>query len=165
MCEGNHDLMEGRQAFEETVRWSGVSMPINSSTHLKVRGYDVQLLSLRWGGGGDDHAAGEEAIEASMKALMPQLNPWAFPILLAHHPHAFDYLGDAKIPLILAGHTHGGQINLAPWLKPARLRFRYLSGLYERDGRQLFVSNGVGNWFPLRINAPAEIVQITLRSA
>jgi predicted MPP superfamily phosphohydrolase len=27
------------------------------------------------------------------------------------------------------------------------------------------VSNGVGNWFPLRINAPAEIVKITLRTA
>ena len=42
--------------------------------------------------------------------------------------------------------------------------FRYWSGLYRKpDGPQLIVSNGIGNWFPLRINAPAEIVHITLR--
>jgi predicted MPP superfamily phosphohydrolase len=46
-----------------------------------------------------------------------------------------------------------------PWL------FRYWSGLYEKDGRKLVVSNGVGNWFPLRIHAPAELIHITLRRA
>jgi predicted MPP superfamily phosphohydrolase len=46
------------------------------------------------------------------------------------------------------------------------MRFRYLSGLYRQPGgRQMIVNNGVGNWFPLRINAPAEIIDLTLRSA
>jgi predicted MPP superfamily phosphohydrolase len=43
------------------------------------------------------------------------------------------------------------------------MRFRYISGLYEKPGKKLFVSNGVGNWFPLRIGAPAEIIHLTLR--
>jgi predicted MPP superfamily phosphohydrolase len=47
------------------------------------------------------------------------------------------------------------------------LMFKYWSGLYRnRDALRdsaLVVSNGVGNWFPLRINAPAEIVHVTLR--
>jgi predicted MPP superfamily phosphohydrolase len=43
--------------------------------------------------------------------------------------------------------------------------FRYWSGLYRRDNAALVVSNGVGNWFPLRVNAPAEIIHLTLRSA
>jgi predicted MPP superfamily phosphohydrolase len=44
--------------------------------------------------------------------------------------------------------------------------FKYWSGLYRKEnGSALVVSNGVGNWFPLRINAPAEIVHITLRRA
>ncbi len=42
------------------------------------------------------------------------------------------------------------------------LRFRYWSGVYQKPGSSLIVSNGVGNWFPLRINAPAEIVHLTL---
>jgi predicted MPP superfamily phosphohydrolase len=43
------------------------------------------------------------------------------------------------------------------------LMYRYWSGLYARGNSQLLVSNGVGNWFPLRVRAPAEIVHITLR--
>jgi uncharacterized protein len=43
--------------------------------------------------------------------------------------------------------------------------FRYWSGLYRSGASQLVVSNGVGNWFPLRVNAPAEIIHITLRQA
>jgi predicted MPP superfamily phosphohydrolase len=41
--------------------------------------------------------------------------------------------------------------------------FRYWSGLYTRGRSQMIISNGVGNWLPIRINAPAEIVHITLR--
>jgi uncharacterized protein len=43
--------------------------------------------------------------------------------------------------------------------------FRYWSGYYQRKNSQLIVSNGVGNMFPIRINAPAEIAHITLRCA
>ena len=47
------------------------------------------------------------------------------------------------------------------------LLYRYWSGLYrkpEHNGAALVVSNGVGNWFPLRTWAPAEIIHLTLRS-
>jgi len=43
--------------------------------------------------------------------------------------------------------------------------YKYWSGLYEKGPSKLVVSNGVGNWFPLRIGAPAEIARLTLRSA
>jgi predicted MPP superfamily phosphohydrolase len=47
------------------------------------------------------------------------------------------------------------------------LMYRYWSGLYRKpahNGASLVVSNGVGNWFPLRTGAPAEIIDLTLRS-
>ena len=47
------------------------------------------------------------------------------------------------------------------------LLYRYGSGLYRKpgpDAAALVVSNGVGNWFPLRTGAPAEIIHLTLRS-
>ncbi len=167
VCEGNHDLMSGRYAFEQQVTAAGFEMPINSSRFVTVRGQPIQLLGLRWGSADptdDNIGAGDRQIAESVHSLIPQLQPGAFPILLAHHPHAFDYLGDSNINLVLAGHTHGGQINIGP-IHPARMRFRYISGLYQHAGRQLYVNNGVGNWFPLRINAPAEIVDITLQPA
>jgi predicted MPP superfamily phosphohydrolase len=40
--------------------------------------------------------------------------------------------------------------------------YRYWSGLYQKENRSLIVSNGTGNWFPLRVHAPAEIVHLTL---
>ncbi|MEZ0255819.1 MAG: metallophosphoesterase, partial [Chthoniobacter sp.] len=83
-------------------------------------------------------------------------------ILLAHHPHAFDFAAD--IPLTLSGHTHGGQLMLTKDFGFGPAMFRYWSGLYQKADRALVVSNGVGNWFPVRVQAPAEIVHLTLRS-
>ena len=90
-------------------------------------------------------------------------DPAAFPILLAHHPHAFDRAAELGFPLTLAGHTHGGQLMVTPEFGAGPAMFRYWSGLYQKAGRALVVSNGTGNWFPLRVNAPAEIIHLTLR--
>jgi hypothetical protein len=135
-----------------------------------VRGVPVQLLGLRWGWPAfieraDRRRSPDEAIEASMGSLIPRRDPDAFSILLAHHPHAFDIAVRAKIPLTLAGHTHGGQLHLSPGVGFGPWMYRYWTGLYQEDASSLIVSNGVGNWFPLRINAPAEIIHLTLRRA
>ena len=171
LCEGNHDLIESRRGFEARVRQAGLPLLINESTVVPVRGYDVQILGLRWGSGmaAATRAAdrGDEAIAASFQQLRPQIRPDAFPILLAHHPHAFDPASAAGVPLTLSGHTHGGQLMLpggvgfGPWM------YRYWSGAYSKDGGRtnVVVSNGVGNWFPLRLNAPAEIIDLCLHRA
>ena len=97
--------------------------------------------------------------------LLKARQPDAFPILLAHHPHAFDAAAEAGLPLTLSGHTHGGQLMLDSHRGFGSAIFRYWSGLYQKNASQMIVSNGVGNWFPIRVNAPAEIIHITLRRA
>ena len=161
LIEGNHDLFEGRSIFQKRVRDAGLPLLVNQSAILRPRGraMDVQLLGLEWG---TPQLGGERAARAAMPNLLSQIRDEAFPILLAHHPHAFDY-ADETVPLTLAGHTHGGQLGLTPSLTFGRLMYRYSSGLYRQGDRAIVVSNGVGNWFPLRVNVPAEIVQITLR--
>ncbi len=169
MCEGNHDLFQGRAAFERGVKSRGISLLVNEATNLVIRGREVQLLGLQWGTGvrSASRAAdrGDEAIRQSLESLKSRRNPEAFQILLAHHPHALDAARQAGIPLTLSGHTHGGQLHLTrsfgfgPWM------YRYWSGLYARGGSRAVISNGVGNWFPLRVNAPAEIIHLTLRHA
>ena len=161
LCEGNHDLFAGREEFERLVRAAGVALLINESAILGIRGQTVQILGLRWGGRG----AGQGAVVAEqMDRLLPLVDPEAFTILLAHHPHAFDRAAEAGIPLTLSGHTHGGQLMLSENIGAGPLLFRYWSGLYRKGPAVLAVSNGVGNWFPLRINAPAEILHLTLRA-
>jgi len=97
-----------------------------------------------------------------VRRLMSQREPETFPILLAHHPHAFDAAAEASLPVTLSGHTHGGQLMLNEQRGFGPALFRYWSGLYSKGASKLIVSNGVGNWFPLRVRAPAELVHLTL---
>ena len=157
--EGNHDLIENPAEFERRVRASGIPFLLDQSTTIEVHGVPIQLLGLSWT---RVHGEGRDAaIGASVRKLLLQRDPNAFPILLAHHPHAFDAAAEAGMPLTLSGHTHGGQLMLNEQLGFGPALFRYWSGLYERGPSKLIVSNGVGNWFPLRLRAPAEIVHIT----
>jgi predicted MPP superfamily phosphohydrolase len=161
IIEGNHDLIENPTEFERRVKASGIPFLLDESTIISVRGFPVQLLGLSWtrvGGEGRD-----VAIASAVQKLLEQREQDAFPILLAHHPHAFDAAAAAELPLTLSGHTHGGQLMLNEQLGLGPALFRYWSGLYSRGQSKLIVSNGVGNWFPLRLNAPAEIVHLTLR--
>jgi predicted MPP superfamily phosphohydrolase len=134
---------------------------VDESHIVPIRGHLVELLGLPWNH--DEHR-----IADSVRRLGRQLAPGAFPILLAHHPHAFDAAAAAGIPLTVSGHTHGGQLMLTDSVGFGPLMYRYWTGLYrkpEHNGAALVVSNGVGNWFPLRTGAPAEIIHLTLRSA
>ena len=79
--------------------------------------------------------------------LRPQINPDAFPILLAHHPHAFDPAAEAGIPLTLSGHTHGGQIMLTDRIGGGPM-ISVLVRTLSQPNSSLVVSNGVGVWFP-----------------
>ncbi len=161
IIEGNHDLIENPTEFERRVKASGIPFLLDESTIVSVRGVPVQLLGLSWTrvyGQGRD-----AAIASAVNKLLQQREQNAFPILLAHHPHAFDAAASAGLPLTLSGHTHGGQLMLNEQLGFGPALFRYWSGLYTRGRSKLIVSNGVGNWFPLRVNAPAEIVHLTLR--
>ncbi len=162
MIEGNHDLIENGAEFERRVRESGVPFLLDESAMLTIRGVDVQIFGLRWTRAHTKER--DRFISEEVRELLKQRRQDAFPILLAHHPHAFDAAAEAGLPLTLSGHTHGGQLMLNEQLGFGPAMFRYWSGLYTRGESQMIVSNGVGNWFPLRTNAPAEIVHITLRS-
>ncbi len=162
MCEGNHDLFQNRRAFDTRVKAAGIPLLIDEAMTVRVRGRTVQLLGMPWG---EARTGGESIMDASMQRLAQLRDPEAFPILLAHHPHALDHAAKAGWPLTLSGHTHGGQLMMSENVGFGPMMYRYWSGYYRRDASHLVVSNGVGNWFPLRINAPAEIVHVTLRGA
>ena len=157
ICEGNHDLIENRGEFERRMLASGLAFLLESEKTTELRGEKIQFLGTRW-----SHS--DEELADSMSRVKPLIKDDVFPILLAHHPHAFDPAIRAGIPLTLSGHTHGGQIMLNEKLGFGPAMFRYWSGLYQKGDSSMVVSNGAGNWFPLRINAPAEIVHLTLRS-
>ncbi len=84
-------------------------------------------------------------------------------ILLAHEPASpiFDRANELGIDLMLAGHTHGGQLALESihrGLNIGHLVYRYTSGWYEKNGTRLYVNRGIGTTgFPIRLGARPEI--------
>ncbi|MGA3066820.1 MAG: metallophosphoesterase [Tepidisphaeraceae bacterium] len=161
MIQGNHDVVEPERDFNTACRRRGVNLLVNEVATITPRGVPIQILGTRW-------VQQQEAIDftvAKVAALASVGEPDSFPILLGHHPHCWDEAAARGLPLVLSGHTHGGQIMLSKTIGLGPLRFRYWSGLYEKPNSKLIVSNGVGNWFPLRVNAPAEILKITLHPA
>lgn len=92
-----------------------------------------------------------------------------FTMLLAHRPEQFDTYADMGIPLVFAGHAHGGQIRIpfvGGLIAPGQGWFPELtSGIHEAGETQLVISRGLGNsQIPLRIFNTPEIVSVTLQS-
>jgi predicted MPP superfamily phosphohydrolase len=148
---GNHDywcdIGRGSPAVAATLARVGVQMLINRNVLL-----DNGLRVV----GVDDCRAGKPDYAAAFRDVRP-----GEPVLtLTHNPLAFDRLR-AYSCLTLAGHTHGGQINL-PFLTHTVVgeRTRYLKGWFcepNQPGR-MYVSRGLGViGIPLRFRAQAEI--------
>ena len=93
----------------------------------------------------------------------PTPTPGKLNILLAHYPLQADELGEAKFDLILAGHTHGGQVRLPGFgaLTHPYGAGRYEYGLYQTRAGPMYVSSGIGySRMRLRVDCRPEIVVI-----
>jgi predicted MPP superfamily phosphohydrolase len=87
-------------------------------------------------------------------------------VLLAHDPRRLTEAVALKIPLVLSGHTHGGQVVLPLLGAVAAQKFPVIEGIGRRDVTTVFVSRGVGTvWMPIRLNCPPEVAVLTLTAA
>jgi uncharacterized protein len=89
-------------------------------------------------------------------------------LLATHDPDVFPDVPD-RVALTLAGHLHGGQVNV-PILRhavlPTRYGDRYLAGHVVEEGRHLYVSAGLGTaGLPLRLRSRPEVPVLQLFSA
>jgi uncharacterized protein len=88
-------------------------------------------------------------------------------ILFTHNPDLFPQI-PPRVALTVAGHTHGGQVNLplvGRPVVPSKFGRRYADGHVVEDGRHLFVTSGVGtSIIPVRFRVPPEFVILTLRA-
>jgi predicted MPP superfamily phosphohydrolase len=166
VCIGNHDyysrgaeeILQGMQKLGLTVvRDRHVQVPIGNS-RLTVAGIDYPVWA--------SHAMGSDRLKDHVDAALAERDPDLPVILLAHHPHAFDRAAEHGVALTLAGHTHGGQFAFSyPGGNTVSLgdfMFKYVAGVYEKQGSHLYVNRGLGNWFPMRLGAPPEVTRITV---
>ena len=103
-----------------------------------------------------------------LKKAMANIPPETTTILLSHNPDVNLQLNDeARICLVISGHTHGGQIRIpfakwAPWV-PCSLRYRQSGLIRETIDRSTFVTKGIGTTIiPVRVACPADIAILRL---
>jgi predicted MPP superfamily phosphohydrolase len=85
-------------------------------------------------------------------------------MLLAHDPRRLTEAAALNIPLVLSGHTHGGQVVLPVVGAIAAQKFPVVAGIGRRDRTTIFVSRGLGTvYVPVRINCPPEVAILTLQ--
>lgn len=100
---------------------------------------------------------------SNYRKAMQGIGPNSFVIMLQHDPSAWKRSILPKTPaqLTLSGHTHGGQMQIFGW-RPTSIRQQEDYGLYEQNGRYLYITAGLGGLVPFRLNMPNEIAVITL---
>ncbi len=86
-------------------------------------------------------------------------------LLLSHDPRRLPQAAELDVPLVLSGHTHGGQVLVPGAGAIAGREFPVLAGLARALNTSLFVSRGVGTvYVPVRINCPPDVAVLTLRT-
>ena len=161
---GNHDALAASRVIS-ALSHSGIEVLRNNYTSLDRGGDKLWLAGL------DDAYFGG----ADPAKTMPPRKKDQPVVLLGHEPDFADKIrpfhqkdGTSTVDLMLAGHSHGGQIRLpglTHFFLPEMGR-KYIQGLFDFGGMQLYVNRGLGTvHLPLRFFCRPEITLLTLRRA
>jgi len=157
--EGNHDKYVGAEEVKRLLKNINVNVlenEIATFEELQIVGLKHMLADKE---SFDMHASEGETIKEVLGELaIDKTKPT---ILLHHSPDGEEYANNLDIDLLLAGHTHGGQ--MFPLTLIAKLMFDYNDGLYEFKNLFIYVSEGAGTIYtPMRIGTKSEITLIKL---
>ena len=187
-CNGNHEIYARAEDLAERLyQQAGMKMLRRENAIIAYRGAQLNLIGVDY-----QRERMPSGRKMQMLANLEPLIRRDMPnILLSHNPNSFNRAAELGIELSLAGHTHGGQVQveiLDVSLSPARFITDYIAGLYHRPllmpdqpkrlGETiklmpnapkglaaLYVNRGIGTvGAPVRLGAPPEITNIVLRS-
>ncbi|RKX17623.1 MAG: hypothetical protein DRP35_10620 [Candidatus Zixiibacteriota bacterium] len=159
---GNHEYFRGLSRVKKEFAKTNIPLLINNHNRIIIDNSPVFI-----GGIDDPVSMGAKDYSFYVKNIDHTLlnnKTDDFTILMSHRPDALDYSAQRGINLVLAGHTHGGQIgfNNRSIFEPIWAD-RYLWGKYSIGETQLYTSSGMGHWFPFRLGCPTEAPVITLK--
>lgn len=161
-CMGNHErFARAEDRTAAVAARAGVRFLRLESQVLRFGNSTINLAGVDYQsqGNAEDYLLGAESL----------IVPGAVNIMLSHNPDVFPVAAQQGYNLLLAGHTHGGQITveiLDQTLNPARFLTPYVYGLYGTAASAAYVTRGIGTiGIPARIGAPPEISLLRLRKA
>ena len=152
---GNRDYGGGAgHHYERILESAHIQLLDNSGVHIHLESGQTLFLA-----GIDDDLLGNPRIE-EIEAVMGKGEDYR--ILMTHEPDTADDYAESGFNLILAGHSHGGQVWL-PFIEPitTAMAKKYTKGFYDlasSSGTKLYVNSGIGtSHYPIRFLVPPEI--------
>ncbi|HUS04954.1 MAG TPA: metallophosphoesterase [Bryobacteraceae bacterium] len=156
-CLGNHEVYSQTEDYttEQGAR-QGISFLRMQARMLRFGGARLNFAGV------DYQPRNQPYLEGAEDLIVPGVTN----ILLSHNPDVFPVAGRQGYDLTIAGHTHGGQINveiLHNNMSPVRFLTPYVYGLYREGRSSVFVTRGIGTvGIPARFGAPPEVALIRL---
>jgi predicted MPP superfamily phosphohydrolase len=153
-CNGNHDH-EAPAIVARAMAENGIALLVDDATTVETERGRVQIVGM-------DFTFRERKAHLERVCAEHPREPGALRIVLLHDPGAFKHLPSGEGDLVLAGHTHGGQVGLIS----LGLQWTFLRlfgdripdhGFWARGTDRMYIHRGTGHYgFPLRLGVPAE---------
>jgi predicted MPP superfamily phosphohydrolase len=156
-CLGNHEVYAGAEHYVATqARRMGIQF-------LRQQAQVLQFGAARINFAGVDY---QKMHARYLVGAEQMIVPGMLNVLLSHNPDVFPVAAAQGYDLTIAGHTHGGQVDveiLHEHMNVARYFTRYVQGLYHEGNSSIYVSNGIGTiGVPVRLGAPPEVSLLRL---
>jgi predicted MPP superfamily phosphohydrolase len=162
-CLGNHDYgIRGLPGYRreqslcrliQAMEAKGITVLRNQSAVLNINGHPLWFVGL-----GDLRIGDFQPRKAFANVPADQVA-----IALIHNPRGIEHLGEFTAHAVVSGHTHGRRtrpLTRSTWR--TRIR-RFHAGMYEIEGKKLYVNRGLGRVGRVRLNTRPEITVFTLR--
>ncbi|GAB4371927.1 MAG: hypothetical protein Kow0042_14950 [Calditrichia bacterium] len=163
-CLGDHDFWSNPVKIADGLKNCGWTFLENQHHLTDYRNHTILVTGLT-------QIYSRRLSPADLESILSSAPPADLKILMVHQPshHIIQAAQKYKYDLLLAGHTHGGQVVFHPFgfpLTPSQFENQFFSGHHTVGSLNIIVTNGVGlTLAPIRYGAQAEISTITLQSA
>ena len=156
---GNHDHWVDAPLITDLFRAEGITVLVNEGMRFE---HPERPGSSFWLAGVDDTMTGQEDLPLALAGSRSE----ELKLLLAHNPLVLRRAAREGVDLVLAGHTHGGQVTWrSETSRSGRPRRRLLRGLGRQGDTQIYVSRGLGTVvLPVRYGCPPEVTLLELKS-
>lgn len=155
---GNHDYWTDAHGVMDALTHHQYTVLRNQHTRFMVRNSPLTVVGI------DDAVTGQADVARAFRGV----HSGDSRLVLSHVPSMFDPAAARGPALVVAGHTHGGHVQIPQLTERLfrKLGNPYLKGFYRTADSLLYVNCGIGSSsVPIRAGAPSEVAIFTLRAA
>jgi predicted MPP superfamily phosphohydrolase len=163
-CLGDHDIWSDAGQIAEGIKNCDWDFLDDQHKLIPYKGKNILVTGV-------SYVYSKRISPPSLKELLEAAPKADLKILIVHQPSklVIEYAAQYGYHVLLAGHTHGGQIIFRPFgitITPTQMENDKFTGTYKKGDMSVIVTNGIGvSLVPLRYRAQGEIVQFRLKNS